>query len=120
MENHENRFNGLIESGNNVNGSYIRFADGTQICYSTLLLKHSGNNQLSEFFVFPAMFKPEKITVNLTIIESDQLNENPNLVKSVAYNYLMATCVNIIIKGTEDFKENDAIGVSVIAIGRWK
>lgn len=32
----ENKINGIIESGSNENGSYIKYADGTQICRKTI------------------------------------------------------------------------------------
>ena len=33
QDNVENAINGIIESGSNANGNYIKFSDGTLICY---------------------------------------------------------------------------------------
>ena len=32
----------VIESGDNANGYYVRFADGTQVCYGHIVLRMSG------------------------------------------------------------------------------
>lgn len=49
----------VIESGDNVNGEYIRFADGTQICYYTKSLVgtavNKGNNAFGAW-TYPAAF----------------------------------------------------------------
>ena len=51
----------IIESGDNANGYYVRFADGLQICYIDNLLAKSGGTGISAAYVegawtFPAAY----------------------------------------------------------------
>lgn len=47
----------IIERGSNSNGTYIRWADGTQICHSPRLTStHLNNNALRSTWNFPATF----------------------------------------------------------------
>lgn len=48
----------LIERGSNANGDYVRFADGTQICWKNALIDQSlaANTYLEAVWTFPAAF----------------------------------------------------------------
>lgn len=43
QDNVENAINGIIESGSNANGNYIKYADGTLICYGRASMSFSIN-----------------------------------------------------------------------------
>ena len=43
QDNVENAINGIIESGSNANGKYIKFSDGTLICYGRAIMSFSIN-----------------------------------------------------------------------------
>ena len=43
QDNVENAINGIIESGSNENGKYIKFSDGTLICYGKASMSFSIN-----------------------------------------------------------------------------
>lgn len=43
QNNVENAINGIIESGSNANGNYIKYADGTLICYGRASMSFSIN-----------------------------------------------------------------------------
>ena len=45
----------IIEQATTVNGSYIRFADGTQICYKQLTLANAGMSAAGSIFFSLAM-----------------------------------------------------------------
>lgn len=40
----ENAINGVVQSGNNENGSYIKYVDGTMICYKNVTVTAAINN----------------------------------------------------------------------------
>ena len=44
----------ITESGSNANGEYVRFDDGTQICYRTVVIDMSNTDP--QLFNFPATF----------------------------------------------------------------
>lgn len=45
----------IIESGSNANGNYVKFADGTLICYNMNTVKKDGNWGSSRYF-YPSSF----------------------------------------------------------------
>ncbi|HHF1231423.1 TPA: hypothetical protein ACPJAB_006714, partial [Pseudomonas aeruginosa] len=46
----------IYEGGSNANGSYVRLADGTQICSSSLLTFTAGSTSVGASWAFPASF----------------------------------------------------------------
>jgi hypothetical protein len=47
----------IIQRGSNVNGEFVRFADGTQICTLTLKTTHSANTTLFSYgWTYPSPF----------------------------------------------------------------
>ncbi|TSB41510.1 hypothetical protein FOT76_03070, partial [Pseudomonas aeruginosa] len=46
----------IYEGGSNANGSYVRLADGTQICSSSLLTFTAGSTSVGASWTFPASF----------------------------------------------------------------
>ena len=91
--------NNITESGS----GYIRFSDGTQICYAT----YQHNNELSTEVSFPRSF----------------LNSVHVIATPIDYNDEAETIVNIQSLNEYEFKSysnsQNAI-ISYIAIGRWK
>ncbi|WP_353618908.1 hypothetical protein [Tropicibacter sp. R16_0] len=55
----------VIERGSNANGEYVRFADGTQICWHVLDLVGGGDVTISANWTFPAGFTGDPV-VHLT------------------------------------------------------
>lgn len=47
----------VVESGSNTDGSWVKLAEGTQICYTiTLSYSYSNGSQLSATWTFPQIF----------------------------------------------------------------
>lgn len=53
----------IFETGANANGTYIRFADGTQICWHQLALNYSDNTDMSAGWTYPASFNENPVIV---------------------------------------------------------
>lgn len=48
----------VIERGSNANGDYVRFADGTQICYQLTNFVYTTGSDININWVFPSVFYP--------------------------------------------------------------
>ena len=105
----------IIESGDNANGNYVRFADGTQICWSGNIAATATNamNKNAEW-TFPAQFFDTDIIVT----------GSPRRADNYAF-FLGAYNINSGLEVTMVFISNVAgftntIPVNCIAIGKWK
>lgn len=58
QDNVENAINGIIESGSNANGNYIKYADGTMICYKRV---NFGNISISN--PWGAFYESEELNI---------------------------------------------------------
>lgn len=124
----ENASKHITSSGQNENGRYIKFDDGTMICfrYITLLV---GNFE-EHVWVFPATFyTASNLFVRHFIYGNDALYQEysddclPNLVISNVRIVSQPASVtqNIFIpKAASGIPGNFSAGISSIAIGRWK
>lgn len=112
----------IVESGNNNNGNYIKFADGTMECYvSELTLKHTDNsNYRDAFWYFPAAFaeKPAVLVSHRAPFDSSFMRNVPPL-RTVS-NTINATRIIQNAPDGKVFPKEDYFTVSVMAIGRWK
>ena len=108
----------IIERGDNANGEYIRWADGTQVCWGrkTVTLTSSvqgGINKMTyDGAVFPAAFT-DSPACSISVDWSTQ-------------DYAWANChrrnpgsFNFSVYSLYAFTEKN-IGISYLAIGRWK
>ena len=115
--------NGIIESGSNANGEYIKYADGTMICTGVKygnttwedwwgFCKRSpeGDNML--FASFPQAFVNGNARVSIT-------TSHGNAVFSASYNSVQTDGFYFICyKPSSNTSTN--YGIQYIAIGRWK
>lgn len=102
-----------IESGSNENGSYIKFNDGTMICYGT----NNGVDGSYRQITFPVSFLVNpKVNVNTVMFDSNYVH------LAQVYNINTTGCrVSVRYTGSS----GDAWGTGSnefdwIAIGRWK
>lgn len=124
----ENAINGVIESGENANGNYVKYADGTMICYKNITGSAAintswgdgyttGNVNTIDLGSFPATFVGNVPTVNLTASRAEPGN----------FNYWIATLNETSLSyigkiSLLRFTSNDNVyyNINVIAIGKWK
>ena len=110
----------IIEKGNNANGSYIKYSDGTLICYGS----KSGTSNLSDYW---GQFKrtDENSTLNFPV----EFSEIPESVQLTGDSY--SSCVCTLIKNITTtqltffcLKPNSVTskdyGVKWFVIGKWK
>lgn len=127
---------GIVESGSNDNGSWVKYSDGTMICRTTLSKEKFLNSETLSTSVqgisiyrsaapvwnFPISFIDANIQISITtatLFNGSRLafgRVNGNLTKSL---------VEIQLLGLEDFTANklgytNLNKVYIIAIGRWK
>ena len=108
----------IVERGNNSNGRYIKYADGTMICYgkasfSVNFATVNSTVQLLNPFTFPAQFAENPTVMVNTFNDAD---------------YTFATVYGTIRNSTEiskialyrPFAGSGAVGLGYIAIGIWR
>lgn len=119
----------VIESGSNANGSYIKFADGTMVCYcSPAVMRGAALSQGSEIIVtYPAAYiSPPRIT--LTLLDAvDASGTSAGGKVAIAHWYqngywLTQTSSYCVISQYGYYLDasNVHVSLNVIAIGRWK
>ena len=119
----------VIESGSNANGSYIKFADGTMVCYcSPAVMRGAALSQGSEIVVtYPAAYiSPPRIA--LTLLDSVNASGTPagGKVAIPLWNqnghWLTQSSSHCAISqyGYNVDASNAYVSLNVIAIGRWK
>ncbi|UXM95433.1 hypothetical protein N5853_01960 [Bartonella sp. HY329] len=70
-----------ITSGSNENGDYVRFADGTQICWANSVSSvRPSNNQSFDEWIFPASFVSTPV---VTITPLSVQNNNSVLISEI-------------------------------------
>ena len=107
----ENAINGVVESGSNANGSYIKFGDGTMICMN---LASCGANLDSVQVTFPQAF----INTNYFVTA---LNRYSNIA-GVNWSYGTTTNTTMVLypRTSAGVLPTVSTVCSYIAIGRWK
>lgn len=110
----------ILESGNNVHGSYIKFGDGTLICYiRDIAAPYDTAYTLEKRWTYPASFtgSPPAISVSFSSIISTLKKRDVIIVT----RYKTTTSCLVTISGPETiFQSGDSILFDAIAIGRWK
>lgn len=112
---------GIVASGTNVNGEYIKFGDGTLICYSLKrTLAYSSAYTLNNDWTFPIPFVDNKIFLmfNLGLMVS---GARPSVAVMNQANVISSKVGNLSIIGkSETWGSNDKIDSFALAIGKWK
>lgn len=97
----------IIESGSNADGSYVRFADGTQICWAY----KTGGASAAVTFTLPAAFIDNLYSVTATISGSNTTSDLKVKVGTTA----ATTCEFATLNGAAF----SALTFRYMAIGRW-
>lgn len=114
----------VIERGGDANGTYVRFADGTQICTHVIQLGYSGAVRLSAQWTFAQPFASDPVvsgTVDLTDLVANA-TPSPDEVGDVRTGAQSTTATTFWLykmKGMTAFVAGDTCLVSVMALGRW-
>ena len=105
--------NGITESGSNANGSYLKFGDGTLICYRNLGGTTSGSGDIDASIDFPVLFAVTEPTVTAQLKCITHQNWQGQLFQgTTGFN-----SVRFVVTGAA---ANHNYAINYTAIGRWK
>lgn len=112
----------LVESGSNANGSYMKFADGTAICYTRLELTYQTENYLAlpgnAYWNYPIVYKSTPIV----LVSKEAHWSHHRMIRSTAAATpnLDDAMVRLYSESSSPFQSGDTYNVYVISIGKWK
>lgn len=115
-------FTGIVESGSNENGNYVKFSDGTMICYLiTTVTDQAIDNQYGSLYqstrrwYFPARFKDNNISVVCGLFQWGTSASWGTINEFPSSDSVSLRVIDIIQRsaGTE-------CKIQAIAIGKWK
>lgn len=99
-------------SGSNANGTYVKFVDGTMICYTIISpFLFTANSTRTETRNFPAAFTTAPaVTLNINTTIPDKLSLSCYGVSTTQY----------VLNAVSTFSADQGPTVWMMAIGRWK
>ena len=114
-----NYINDLMEFGSNDNGNYIKFYDGTMICYGDKY----GTTALADYW---SQFKRGQVSITFpqTFISTPSVNVSVKNAETFAQLSMAADDITTSGFTAKVFKPNSAsstgVNFSYISIGKWK
>jgi hypothetical protein len=116
----------VIERGSTVNGAYVRYADGTQICTHAMKAEFLDSSQLDASWVFPAAFSgSDQYSWSAMMQRRSPANVSEGMafskirdsaVMESAHDHTLAN-VRVISNGL--YASGDFVWLSLTATGRW-
>jgi hypothetical protein len=123
-QNYINTNVGVVESGSNSNGSYIKYSDGTMICYkivtgTTNISTAWGNGYTSgaDNSIYLGNFAAEFISKPIVNVTLERGSSNCWLASNINVGTISAGIVSLL---RFTMATNVAYTLNVIAIGKWK
>lgn len=121
----ENAINGILESGSNDNGSYIKYADGTMIVYKTVygttdITTVWGNLYVSSDVNLGAFPIPFITRPTITVSPQTQTGTQYILVGNGSGSYGTETIYGTVCLARPNSRTGVAYVLDIVAIGRWK
>mgnify|MGYP007013983167 CR=1 FL=1 len=110
----------IVESGENANGHYVRFADGTQICWTRKTGVNINLNIAQQDYPYPANFVSDPTTpfgISTSFVVSDAVRNA--LRNSFVTGSNTQWSVRIPAEARTEDSADGATGYHLIAIGRW-
>jgi hypothetical protein len=121
-----------IERGENANGTYLRLADGTQICWHEMILPYSTAAKCEGSWTYPAAFAAagNPVTTGSTSGDSPTPSSHTSgstplaaeVCPGVAFGAggpASVLCAVFRQAKATDFQPGDAIRITLAAFGRW-
>jgi hypothetical protein len=114
----------LIERGSNMNGEYVRFADGLQICLGEITLTQANQTACVATWLFPAAYSATPSGIFLALDENSLAAATPaptemGLLSSAGETATSATLRQYRANGNSNFAPGDTLVVRATAFGRW-
>ena len=114
----------IIERGSNSNGEFVKFADGTLICYGVTRLEMTETFRCSGVITYPSMFS-SSTGIALNVSNNDRARQTaPSFDQLRGFFEIDSTSsTQSASLGYQDsnltFQSGDLFGVCYHAIGRW-
>lgn len=112
----------LFNTGSNANGSWLRTADGTQICWHTLTLTYFSAAVLTGSWSFPVDFATPLPSVTATVGDTTGAAPLENELAGMRVSALSGTVASVRlprITGLTNFAPGNTAPAYLTAIGRW-
>lgn len=114
----------LFETGNNANGRYVKFADGTMICtIKGFTLNYLNTSSILGDWTFPHAFSSVDRAVSFTFLRGTEGTPNRNYRYGVhvddAGGSSALSKARLILFSNEEFTDSGKMTVCAIAVGRW-
>ena len=110
----------IIERGSNANGEFVKYADGTMICFASLDMTFVNTARYNRSFNFPATFIGNNLVVAATLDYDSVLTQGFQKVGAITARSLSVTGVNMqLFSINNTFTDVGLMKVYVNAIGRW-
>jgi hypothetical protein len=109
--------NDIPSSGSNANGSWVRYADGTQICYNSVTAVYSGTSRLEVQYTHPISF------ISIPIASATRLAASLARVERGIAAITPSTAggtIRLFATSGDAFISTDTAAIQYMAIGRWK
>lgn len=99
-------------SGGNTNGNYVKFVDGTMICYNIISqFTFKANSTRTETRNFPATFTSAPVVT---------LNVNTSIPDKLSLSCYGVSTTQYVLNAVSTFSADQGPTVWMMAIGRWK
>ena len=115
-----------MERGQTANGSYVRLADGTQICQHEVTLSFSSAGLCAATWTFPAAFatgsQPQVLgTVNTADMATTAPGVPANGITAMTLGGLTVTTATLHLRTLpgQSFQAGDTVVIRAVALGRW-
>ena len=112
----------IIERGNNANGSYTRFADGTQICWRSITIGFNTASNCSGTWTFPVAFLAGSTPVVEATFNTGTMAPTPpelGLTRAFGTSVTARSLFQYRVNGQTDFVAGNTVTLDVMAFGRW-
>ena len=112
----------VIETGSNTNGAYVRWADGTQMCWHTFNLSYEFGTRMRGTWTFPVTYNAIPIVTPPSLNSAFQGTPHPRelgLFTAVASTGSATVDLWRSDGGSTNFDPADVYTVRALAVGRW-
>ncbi|MGU3577106.1 hypothetical protein ACLBWZ_16445 [Brucellaceae bacterium C25G] len=113
----------IIERGSNANGEFVKFADGTQICWAELNFAYTAANRMEQQWSYPASFfgdiPSRSLHITLPYQAASYVGLSPTVLLNPTTRPNLTGSGVLGIWGAGFVAGNQINNVQVMVIGRW-
>ena len=107
----------IIERGSNANGEFVKYADGTQICYGESNLGTQSNSEDTGFESLAANFNSTSYSLEVTVYPSGSAFDTK--LRNARSNYGRKRSDEFFYWWEYTTSQSNTLLLSYVAIGRW-